>query len=1006
MNTLDFLKTVWPDSGIYLVLTPTSGIDRTTGKPWKSYRHFAHLTIEAAAQHALDMAYYHTPADVYFALGTVKEDLTKLKKEDREALGKKVRGLHKSGYDNTQSIKCFWLDIDVKADPKAYATVAEAAQALRDFCHAMQLPKPLVTSSGGGLHVYWPLTTALDPGQWAHYAGILKQLTVSWRLRADPSRTSDRASILRPVGTFNLKTGVAREVKVVMNGGVVDTKQFTDRLSYLAETAGLPPVQVHQQPLQLGGVPLQLTGQPIVAPIAALALNEAAAAGLGYEKADPRKVVAKCAQLSWQAANQNQVPEPLWYAMIGCLRHAKDGAKAVHFMSRLAADYNAADTDMKIRQHEEGGYPPTTCSKFESENPAGCSGCPFKGKIKTPLQLVREMEQVAPPTIQAFTQAGAQAIQLPPVPAPFKRVANPMTGQTRLAMTIDNDGQDLDVVIYEYDFYPVRLVLDERTNTRRVVVQSWLPQDGTQEFEVPMGDFYDKRNLAKTLGNLGIMPDLGHVESVVSYMIAYIRDLQKAARSSTIYAQLGWRPEHDEFILPDRIVTATASQPITVSRNFSRALSWREAKGDLDTWKKVAATYEAPGMEAHQFGFGVGFASPLFIHTNYNGMIVSMVGKRGAGKSSSAMLANSIWGHPKMGWGDMEHDTLRAFYNKLGVLNNLPATYDEHTNLDPDIVSDLCYMVSKGQGRSRLTNTGEAAENHGNFNLIMLMTGNTSLNARLASAKADSSAESARVFEYNVPQNTMSKVDADALFGTNGLLFNNFGVASELYVRQLLISQDWAKERVLYWVQEVDRLAKVSSGERFWSAGVACVLTGFELANQCGLTNADIPRLLAFAVKTINGMREIVSENTRTSNNIIADYLNNNLRSVLVLDSAGTAAMPARISHLPTYKLCARLERYSNTLYIDRADFKRYCSSLQMDANSVLIELIASGVVLDKMARITLGRGTQLKMAQTVCWKLDLNHPSMLGVGELAQVQDQTAVAQRPAVTGHLHLQP
>lgn len=990
MDTIDFLRAVWPSTGIYLILTPIQFVNRVTKETVHTFKHYAFNTIEEASNHALSLANDRdTPVDVFFALSTVKEDLTRIRKADRDAMGKKVRGVHKSGYDNTAAVKAFWLDLDVKADPKAYATQAEAASALRQFCQAMRLPRPTVTSSGGGLHVYWILTDELDPEKWQHYALVLKQLVDGFGLRHDASRTSDRASVLRPIGTHNWKTGQPRTVQIMVQSPPVNTDEFLAKLAFLAETMSLPPVQMPRSSINVSpllGAPI--LGQPLAAACDVAAMNEAAAAGAGYELADPREVVSKCPQLAWQAANQALVQEPSWYAMIGCLRHAKDGAKAVHFMSKQSPSYDAYVTDMKIQQHADGGFPPTLCSTFEQHNPGGCNGCPFKGKIKTPLQVTRKLEQVAVPTVQLATSAGVVNVALPPPPAPFKRVTNPMTGTARIAMTIgDKDGVEEDVVIYEYDLYPSRLVFDERESRYNVVVHRWLPKDGWKEFEIPTGKLYDRKQLSMTLGDIGVLPDLGHVEDLVQYMIGYIRDLQKAAASTVIYAQLGWRPEMDKFILPDRTITPTGSEPLAVSRNVANSLSWKPARGDLDTWKRIVATYERPGMEAHQFGFGVGFASPLFAFTNFRGMLVSMVGEKGAGKSSSAMSANSIYGHPQMGWADRENDTARAFVQKLGVLNNLPATYDEHTNLDGEAVSDLCYMVSKGQGRQRLRQNGEAAENHGNWNLMMLMTGNQSLNARLASAKADSSAESARIFEYFVPANTLTKAEADVNWGPAGLIFDNFGLAGEPYIRHLMNRQDWAKERVKHWVQVVDKMGHVSSGERFWSAGVACVLTGFELANECGLTNCDIDRLLQFSVRTIHAMRIDVSENTKSPIGMVSEYINSNLRSMLVLSAAASPMGMAQVQHEPSSdRLRIRLERHTGRLYLDRADFRRFCAKGHVDAAKVLRELTAAGVLISKDTRIVLGRDTVYRTTQTLCWVLDCNHPELAGLGDMAVV--------------------
>lgn len=991
MNTLDFLKLVWPANGHYLILMPDQY--QKDGVTKQFYKHFAFSTIDQAAAHAQLLT--NQQRNVFFALASVNQDVTRQTKAQRDAAGIKTRGRHKaSGYDNTCAVKAFWFDLDVKpGDPLAYDSQNDAATAIRGFVTSMGLPRPMITSSGGGFHVYWPLDREIDSDTWQHHAGVLKQLAEAWGLRADRSRTSDVASILRPAGTNNWKTGTARPVQVVVPGQPVDTTQFLARLTFMHQTTNLPAPQTytHQAPtLNIAGtMPTLLTG--------VASINDEAMNGVGYEAPDPRLVVKYCQQLAWQANNQGSVSEPLWYAMVGCLRHADQGPRAVHFMSKQSPTYNPTTTDDKINQHVSGGYGPTRCETFAQLRPGGCDGCPRKGQISTPLQNVKLIASVPAPVATVQTAQGSVQVQLPPPPKPFKRVRNPMTGNHQLAMTQSDkrSGNEEDVVIYEYDMYPSKIIFDERTSSFNIVVNRWLPRDGWAEFTLPAGTLYDTRGLATVFGNQGILPDRGMMDEVIQYMIGYSRDLQKFAQSTTLYAQLGWRLADNtnpiKFVLPHKVISVNGSEPVTPSKNVVNALTWQDPQGSLEEWKKIPAMYERPGMEAHQFGFGVGFASPLFGFTNFSGMIVSLVGKRGAGKSSSAMTANSVWGHPKMGWADLEHDTMRAFYQKLGVLKNLPATYDEHTNLEKDVVSDLCYLVSKGQGRQRLKVTGEAQENHGTFQLMMLMTGNKSLNSRLAEAKADTSAESARVFEYEVPANTLTKQEADQYWGPDSLITKNFGLAGEVYAKHMLEHLDWAKERIKYHVQRIDAVASVDSGERFWSAGVACILTGFELSNQCGLTNVDIDRLMAFAVRVINDMRVNVTDNTRTSTQVLGEYMNNSLRSSLILNEDRKGNVLASVHHMPTDRMHVRIERYSGIMYIDRAAFRKYCGNNSIDARATEKELMAKGILLDNNVRIVMGKGTTLAGVQTNAWKLKFDHPDLMGLGQMVVVAAQNA---------------
>lgn len=976
MDTLNFLRLVWPEDGLYLLAVPASF--QKDGKDVQFYRHMSYTSIDAAAVAAQAIAYDRdAPANVFFALATVKEDYTKLNKAQRDEQGVKVRGLA-----NTDRVRAFWVDIDVKADERCYATQAEAGNALRGFCVAMGLPKPMVVSSGGGLHAYWPLTESIDGTTWVDHAAILKALTDSWGLLADPSRTADVASILRPVGTANWKTGQPRPVQIVLPATPVDTQYMLNRLQTLFSETNVKVPQRYEPPVNtLGAAPAYMT--------AATDLNAEAAAGAGMAQPKAKEVVQRCQQLMWQMENPSQVTEPQWYGMIGCLRHADGGIKAIHKMSERHPSYDQFATNAKIAHHESTGAGPSLCATFEMHRPGGCEGCPLKGKIKTPLQSIRELEAMPAPTVEVETVNGVEAVTLPPPPAPFKRVVAPGCDAGRIAIRIDDtDGAAFDEVIYENDIYPTRLTFDEREQTFAVTVRSWLPIEGWSEFNIPTGEFYDRRLLSKRLGARGVMVDVGQVDKVVQYMVAYIRELQRHAAANVVYAQLGWRDDKNLFVLPDRVVTPQGVQKIEPSQNIVNSLSWLEPRGSLEEWKKIVAVYERDGCEGLQFGFGVGFAAPLFKFTNFSGAIVSIVGKRGTGKSSAALCANSIWGHKKNGWGSLEHDTMRAFYGKIGALNNLPVTYDEITNLDPEKLSDLTYSVTLGQGRQRLQSNGQAQENYGNWATMMLTTSNASLHSRLAMAKADSSAEASRIFEYHVPAGTIPKAEADALFDK---LNDHFGVAAEPYVQALVTRREAIRERIKHWIREVDKRAGTGSSERFWSAVPAAVLTAFEVTNSIGLTNVNIQRILNFAVTQIGVMRGEVVETVRTAESMISDYLNSNLKSMLALNSEAVGKTLAQVTIAPSSeRLRIRLERHTGNLYIDRADFRRFCSEQNIDPRQVEADLRANKCLVRTDAKPVLGKGTIYSTTQTWCWLLNFNSPVLAGAAlEIVQSAEE-----------------
>ncbi|MDD3354910.1 PriCT-2 domain-containing protein [Zoogloea sp.] len=112
--------------------------------------------------------------------------------------------------DNVFQVKAVWLDIDCGADKAAkgagYRTKQEAAQALKELCKAAGLPSPTwIVDSGNGLHVYWALLEAVSREAWEATTGRFKNLCQTLGFLADPSRTSDAASVLRLPGTMNRK---------------------------------------------------------------------------------------------------------------------------------------------------------------------------------------------------------------------------------------------------------------------------------------------------------------------------------------------------------------------------------------------------------------------------------------------------------------------------------------------------------------------------------------------------------------------------------------------------------------------------------------------------------------------------------------------------------------------------------------------------------------------------------------------------------------------------------
>lgn len=156
-----------------------------------------------------------------------------------QAADMRSTGRSRSGVGRTQdnAVGCFglWLDIDVKpGEPDTtYPTISEARAAFKTFVMKFGLTPSFVVESGAGLHAYWITSEMLDRSTFKALGEKLKVVAAHEGLRADPSRTADLASVLRPPGTLNRKHSPAREVRCKSSGRRYAADQLRDALNDL-----------------------------------------------------------------------------------------------------------------------------------------------------------------------------------------------------------------------------------------------------------------------------------------------------------------------------------------------------------------------------------------------------------------------------------------------------------------------------------------------------------------------------------------------------------------------------------------------------------------------------------------------------------------------------------------------------------------------------------------------------------------------------------------------------
>ncbi|MFT5960077.1 MAG: hypothetical protein ACI8WM_000382 [Burkholderiaceae bacterium] len=354
MNTLQFLQAVEPTEDVHYVALMQAG------KPGVSHHPYTSLEDMAAAVIEFDKK---PDITVFHACATYREPFIN---ED----GRKKYRVPA----NSKAAKAFWIDIDCgdekAADNKGYATKNAAGKAILGFCQKAGFPAPLIIDSGNGLHCYWLLTESISSDEWKATAELLKSVLRHFGVLADPSRTADFASILRPVGTHNKKDPNNHKlVKVLREGQTVDVSVIKAALSDIVSKFDV----VLPKPNPVRGTVADIN-------------DDLTAHAYPEVPAHFDLIAAKCNQVKILTKTGYQGNEPGWKAVIGAVVKCVDGAEKIHQYSSIDPGYNRAETQRKIDSCIDK---PTTCKHIESCNPAGCEGCLSKDRITAPLQLGR-----------------------------------------------------------------------------------------------------------------------------------------------------------------------------------------------------------------------------------------------------------------------------------------------------------------------------------------------------------------------------------------------------------------------------------------------------------------------------------------------------------------------------------------------------------------------------------------------------------------------------------------
>lgn len=940
-HALQFLEAVLPADGLRVVAYKPPG--------WKKgFKHTFVATNEEVVQETLRLD--RAGVTNYFALATYA---------DPEA-GRKA--------ENTVQLHCLWLDIDYKnydSPEQADADLAKVTQVVG--------PASIVVDSGGGFHAYWVLRQSMPTDEWKPLADAFQALWQSLGVKGDPI-SGDAARVLRLPGSHNRKYDPPVQVTIRTQEDVTYVPSALARKLNAKPATRMPTVVSVPAALQVGADDLE--------------------AGLDRRDAHVKPLIAKCRQAQYAYQNQAQMSEPQWYAIVQLARRLADGRKAAHLFSHRHPGYSVEETDAKIAQLERQNIGPTTCATFKQVNPAGCAGCELN--ITSPIVLGFEEAPAVEPVVtileRTVDEAGEAVVverhQRPEVAIPkgFK-----YDGKSLIKIVKDEDtGMDRDEPIFDGFLCPERLVVNERDN-HKTDVQLYVHSNGQpiKRLTIPLKAMAERRDASRELMGKGVLfmsKNAGHLLDLLQRMT---QDVQSKKRDSAIAEQMGWQ---DDGMF---VVGATGFLPhstpqfdLPVPPSTKSVVRNYEPTGSLEAWKRTAAIYGREGGEAYQFALCYGAAGILLPLTRLSGVVLSLYSQSaGRGKSTAGYGALSWWGNPE-GLKSQSKDTNNALFHKASRHKNLPLLMDEITDKPNWELEDLVYFMSQGREKERLSSEAVARPILPGWALPVISTSNNSIKSKLQARRGDAQGLFARIIE--VPMDlpfaeTMGYTDRMTL--RTGFL-ENYGHAGPKLVEHYMGKQDVYQSVLDKFLVALDRSVDGDSAYRFWVASAACTLTVAKAANELGLLQYDIPKLISWVHNTMKAQKADSISSLATSDDILSQFLEINANRIVVFFERDRGAGLTVTDMWPDNgvhgsQLVGRVEASQRSLFVSMPAFMRFCSDTGFDLSAFIRNAAANEVngepLLKKAGPVNknLGAGTKTASGSTKALEFNLLHPTL-----------------------------
>ena len=974
LDVRKFLSRVvaWPNPGekAYITFHPTY-----QQKDWKKgdkFRlgHGAFVQdIEAGVGCAIGMFANEKYKDIYVCLGTQSE--TETVKWGKNGGTQEVA---KRAYETTLREQSFRLDVDFKGGDHGYNSETEATLAVSKFVMDSGLPEPsIMVHSGNGLHIYWPLTTAISRDEWQPIAYTLQAATIALGLKNDVNVTVDACRILRVPGTLNCKYDPPLPVKLLRYEDA--TFSLEEIAAPLAKYKGLAKaVNVTSNMTMDFGLDVLKGASPFTAEIDH---------GLDtrkeeYEALISPKVAAKtCDFIATTMKNEgaNLSVQTSWMHATHLATFMVRGREMAHLMARKNAYYSASDTDDLFDRKagdKSRGVGWLKCKTIAGEVDAKpiCTGCRHwkQDQTKYPFSFIEQ--EVLPPAIAAtFVSVTPSGSNLFPATIGPPNYRQHPAGYWET--TVDGDTVTPTTTRLE-NAYVMR-----KENEVTFFVDAHINSWDKVQLEIPASVIHSTPiELGKYLGGRGLA--IGSRDDLKEMFVAWLSELIANRETYSTHAPYGWATDEKGSIIGFAFnkVLYSKGAPARVSGGKTKVLDMYKSMGDLKEWKIAVNGITDTKRPAIDAIIAAQFAGPLVRFTGENGIYMNVYSvDSGVGKSTALFVGQSVWGHPKKSM-QMLNDTENSLFLKIAATRNITFNWDEiRGDQNKTKLASIVFNLTQGKEKGRMTPGADLRE-EGTWETMLVSCSNETMEGTILESTKGTEAGQLRVMELEAPK-----------FGTAGyrkqsdageikrIAETNYGVAGECYARWLGENYDKIQKDINDIGDEFEEQLKTGAEERYWRTAAVVLYLGATYANGLGLTNIDVKALKAtmFArIKELQGDRSSAPQSTNSPEFVImelARYLNDKRRHVMntnkIFSGPKAPTDYIKLQHavdegrlINQDGFVAQIGHEDGLIRVLKDKFRDWLAEEGLNSNSVFKTFSSMGVITK---RATIGAGLDLK---------------------------------------------